>query len=274
MGTTLRLVLILGAGAALACKHQPSSNQGAGKATTAPSGRGSAEPSPSSLIAAPSDAGTPETDQASQAERCNEQSPQEFLVSAHFNGRSLVTATARSEWKAAVARSIRYRTEQFGYYTGFGSYGWNTQALAAQIHGTKFLGLHVRMHEKVIPALHCVERALRTECAKLPYQPHALSGARAKNTYFDGDVSNHVYGIAIDIDPLENPCCGCIEPWRSSPRCQGKKTDFERMDMPACWIGVFERFGFYWLGHDALKDTMHFEFLGDPAKINRVETSQ
>ena len=26
-------------------------------------------------------------------------------------------------------------------------------------------------------------------------------------------------------------------------------------------------YGFYWLGHDALEDTMHFEFLGDPEQI-------
>ncbi|QUS47068.1 hypothetical protein F1331_25700 [Salmonella enterica subsp. enterica serovar Dessau] len=25
--------------------------------------------------------------------------------------------------------------------------------------------------------------------------------------------------------------------------------------------------GFYWLGHDVLQDTMHFEFLGDPDKV-------
>jgi hypothetical protein len=44
--------------------------------------------------------------------------------------------------------------------------------------------------------------------------------------------------------------------------------------MPACWVGVFERFGFYWLGHDALKDTMHFEFLGDPERIGAVEVAR
>jgi hypothetical protein len=32
-------------------------------------------------------------------------------------------------------------------------------------------------------------------------------------------------------------------------------------------VQAFERFGFYWLGHDALQDTMHFEFLGDPDRI-------
>jgi len=42
---------------------------------------------------------------------------------------------------------------------------------------------------------------------------------------------------------------------------------YERMKMPSCWVHVFERFGFYWLGHDRLQDTMHFEFLGDPDRI-------
>ena len=39
------------------------------------------------------------------------------------------------------------------------------------------------------------------------------------------------------------------------------------MAMPECWVHAFERFGFYWLGHDVLQDTMHFEFLGDPDRI-------
>jgi hypothetical protein len=39
------------------------------------------------------------------------------------------------------------------------------------------------------------------------------------------------------------------------------------MAMPACWVSAFEQYGFYWLGHDELKDTMHFEFLGDPNKV-------
>ncbi len=198
---------------------------------------------------------------------CNEQAPQEFLVNAHFNGRSLIKVDALREWKDSVARSIRYRTEQYGYYSGFGSYAWNKKPLHTQMRTVKFFGLPVRLHERVIPALRCVETALRSDCSQFPYQPRALSGRRESNTYLDGDVSNHVYGIAIDIDPLQNPCCHCIEPWKSSPRCQGKKTDLERMDMPACWISVFERFGFYWLGHDALKDTMHFEFLGDPERV-------
>lgn len=252
---------------ASACRHDPNSSNAhpthAIDATVplagAPSGQAV---SGDASAAAPNVAKTDATTSS-----CNEQPPQDFLVDAHFNGRPLVKPGALREWKDAVARSIRYRTEQYGYYSGFGSNAWNSKPLYARMHTIKFFGLPVRLHERVIPALRCVETALRTECANFPYQPRALSGLRERNTYLDGDVSNHVYGIAIDIDPLQNPCCHCIEPWHSAPRCQGKKTDFERMDMPACWIGVFERFGFYWLGHDALKDTMHFEFLGDPAHI-------
>jgi hypothetical protein len=220
---------------------------------------------PSRVTPAPTSANPASLGQA--ASLCNEQAPQEFLVSAHYNGRPLANTGALREWKEAVARSIRYRTEQYGYYSGFGSYAWNKKPLHTQMHTVKFFGLPVRLHERVIPALRCVETALRSDCAQFPYKPRALSGRRESNTYLDGDVSNHVYGIAIDIDPLQNPCCNCIEPWKSSPRCQGKKSDLERMDMPECWIKVFERFGFYWLGHDALKDTMHFEFLGDPEQV-------
>jgi hypothetical protein len=41
------------------------------------------------------------------------------------------------------------------------------------------------------------------------------------------------------------------------------------MAMPECWVHAFERYGFYWLGHDVLRDTMHYEFLGDPDHILR-----
>jgi len=78
-----------------------------------------------------------------------------------------------------------------------------------------------------------------------------------------------MYGIAIDVDPKSNPCCGCVPPWNDHPLCRKKvDSEFERMTMPRCWVEVFERFGFYWLGRDErLRDTMHFEFLGDPEHI-------
>ena len=42
--------------------------------------------------------------------------------------------------------------------------------------------------------------------------------------------------------------------------------------LPKCWIDAFEHYGFYWLGRDPdLRDTMHFEFLGDPELKHRLE---
>ncbi len=130
------------------------------------------------------------------------------------------------------------------------------------------MGQLVVMHAKVVPALACVEQALRRDCADHPYQPERVSGMRDHNTYQDYEVSNHVYGIALDIDSDKNPCCGCVGKWREAKACR-KRVDspYERMAMPRCWVEVFERYGFHWLGHDELEDTMHFEFLGDPERV-------
>ena len=124
------------------------------------------------------------------------------------------------------------------------------------------------MHRKVVPALQCVEQEIKLACADHPYTARALAGVRFKNTYRGGEVTNHIYGIAIDIDPAINTCCGCVKPWSTSPLCRRPaKSEYDRMMMPECWVHAFERFGFYWLGHDVLRDTMHFEFLGDPNHI-------
>ena len=197
---------------------------------------------------------------------CVAQSAQAFLVEAHLQNHALQTARAQSEWWTRLQRSIRYRTEQYGYYSGFGSRAWNPRPLGSQMRAAKFAGLAIVLHERVLPALRCVEQAILRDCAGTPYRPRAIAGTRQTNTYVGGDVSNHVYGIALDIDPNDNPCCNCVEPWRSNPKCRGEKSEWQRMAMPACWVTVFERYGFYWLGHDELKDTMHFEFLGDPGK--------
>jgi len=290
--TSLIAVLLISNVLVGSCRHEPKAAANGRTLVSASSTRGGASPEvPSAVSGAdasgeiPADAGVPSgaaavpgTASATGNEQaatfaCNEQPAQEFLIDAHFNGRPLTTTEALSAWKKSVARSIRYRTEQYGYFSGFGNPEWSAKPLHTQLRNAKFFGLTVRLHERIIPALKCVEEALARECTSSPYQPRALAGIRDHNTYLDGDVTNHAYGIAIDIDPLRNPCCGCIKPWSESVRCRGKKTEFERMDMPACWVPVFERFGFYWLGHDTLRDTMHFEFLGDPAKIVKVAPS-
>jgi len=134
------------------------------------------------------------------------------------------------------------------------------------------MGLRVQMHKKVVPALKCVEEEIKRACADHPYVPKGLAGIRDHNTYRGGEVTNHIYGIAIDIDSAINTCCGCVKPWNEAPACKRPaKSEYDRMAMPECWVHAFERYGFYWLGHDVLRDTMHFEFLGDPDRIVKKE---
>jgi hypothetical protein len=221
-------------------------------------------PSTLSETAPMTDAGlepAPITDAGSEpkatASECNEQPPQAFLIRSNY-----LSAPGGN------ARSVRYRTQQYGAFKDAGAADPGVERAAAFVVPTTFMGLPIRLHRKVVPALKCVEERIRAVCTDHPYAPRALAGIRSRNTYRKGEVTSHVYGIAIDIDPDRNPCCGCVKPWRDVALCRvAARSDFERMVMPECWVHAFESFGFYWLGHDVLRDTMHFEFLGDPDRI-------
>ena len=215
----------------------------------------SASPTPTDGVEAKADASA-----AGATSACNEQKPQDFLIRGNF-----------LHTRGGNERAIQYRTDTYGWFKGFGHPGPDANPPSTNVVPTTFMGLPVRMHRKVVPALACVEEEIKRSCADHPYTAHALAGIRFKNTYRGGEVTNHIYGIAIDIDPSINTCCGCVPPWNDAPRChRPAKSEYDRMEMPECWVHAFERYGFYWLGHDVLQDTMHFEFLGDPDKIRRT----
>lgn len=205
------------------------------------------------------------TDTGSAA--CREQAAQTFLIRGNWFPHTS-DAEKIKEARKLFEQSIRYRTEKYGYYEGFGSPKLNPHPPKFYAKSTTFMGMTVQVNQRIIPALKCVEAALKASPAGNEYKPQAMGGIRFKNTYRGSEISNHVYGIAIDIEPDRNSCCGCVAPWPNHPLCKAKgKTVWERMAMPKSWVETFERFGFYWLGHDVLQDTMHFEFLGDPDKI-------
>jgi hypothetical protein len=197
---------------------------------------------------------------------CNDQTPLAFLVRENYVLHKATSPKDRELRRALHKKAIRYRTVQYGYVDGFGEPEWNPKTPSDSAAKTRFMGLRLSVNRKIVPALACAEREIRTTCAA-GYRPVSLSGLRDTNTFHNGEVSNHRYGIAIDIDPEKNVCCGCVGPAANHPVCKRPSTLEERMAMPACWVKAFERFGFYWLGNDELEDTMHFEFLGDPAKI-------
>lgn len=205
-----------------------------------------------------------------KAAACREQAAQPFLIRSSWFPRTK-DAEKVKEGRKLLEEAIAYRTEKYGYYEGFGSPKANPHPPKHYAKSTTFMGLTVRVHEKIIPALKCVEAALTASGAGDAYKPRAMGGIRFRNTYRGVEISNHVYGIAVDIEPDRNTCCGCVAPWNEHPLCKQKgKTVWERMAMPRSWVETFERYGFYWLGHDVLQDTMHFEFLGDPDKITEA----
>lgn len=201
----------------------------------------------------------PSTD-VDAGQRCQHQRPQGFLVRSFFIRKGRMDSRRHEH-------AVKYRTEHYGRVDGFGSPSWNSHEPRTFAEPTTFFGLRLELHQKVVPALSCVEQEIKAKC-KEPYTPKAVSGFRDHNTYRGGEITNHLFGIALDIDPDRNPCCHCVEPWNEDPQCQKKvKSAYERAAMPRCWIETFDRNGFYWLGHDDLEDTMHFEFLGNPARV-------
>src|SRR5262249_29567580 len=170
--------------------------------------------------------------------------------------------------KHAVA--LRWLVERYGHADDEVTLRWNGTAAASHAKTVHFMGMPISIHAKIAPALAAVEKRLTHTCTGgSRYTPRAIGGFRTANTYRGVEVSNHLLGIAIDIDPERNPCCGCVDPWPTNPICKKRGPVYKRTALPRCWIQSFERFGFDWLGHDKLEDTMHFEFLGDPDRITR-----
>ncbi|MGZ3423297.1 MAG: M15 family metallopeptidase [Polyangiales bacterium] len=220
---------------------------------------------PETPSAAPVESATPVASVEPPKPVCTPQEPFEFLVRKNY----IPVKTRKKEHQKA----LEFRTKTYGSVKGVAS-GDAAPAKDKAVQITLF-GLPVTVHEKIVPALRCAEAEVKASCASTPYTPHALAGIRDHNTYRAGEVTNHMWGIALDIDPMENSCCGCVEKWKKSPLCKKKaKTIWERMAMPKCWVDAFEKYGFYWLGHDKLMDTMHFEFLGDPEKVMTVPSPQ
>lgn len=202
------------------------------------------------------------------ASKCNEQRAQSFLMrSTYVYQRGLAPDVAQLR-KKLHREAIEYRTRHYGYVEGFGDTTMNPRIPYDYASEATFFGIHVRMNARVLVALGCVEESIKQTCSNAPYSPVVLDGLRTRNTFHNNEVSNHLYGIAIDIDPKRNACCYCVAPSSDAPICKKTaKTPFDHAEIPPCWVESFEKYGFYWLGHDTLEDTMHFEFLGDPTKI-------
>lgn len=195
---------------------------------------------------------------------CRVQSPQKSLERRNYMINGAIDIKKQSS-------ALRYLVEHYGHVNDDVTRRISGKSALSSATTMRFMGLSVTVHSKIAPALACVEKRIQSTCGgKSSYTPKAVGGFRNSNTYRGVEVSNHLFGIALDVDPDRNPCCGCVAPWPSHPKCKmAAKSPYDRADMPKCWIQAFERYGFDWLGHDKLEDTMHFEFLGDPDRIKK-----
>ena len=195
---------------------------------------------------------------------CRVQSPQRFLERRSYHAKGVVDP-------AKHGRALRWLVERYGNADDDATTHINPQSAHAQATSVHFMGMPISVHAKIAPALACVEKRIAKTCTAgtSRYTARAIGGFRSSNTYRGGEVSNHLLGIAVDIDPDRNPCCGCVDPWPNNPLCKKPGGPYQRASLPACWVKAFDRYGFDWLGLDEMQDTMHFEFLADPDRITK-----
>jgi hypothetical protein len=124
---------------------------------------------------------------------------------------------------------------------------------AAQVR-VVFLGMAVRVHRSIVPALARVaarlEDARRADPNLAPFL-RRLSGGFAARTIAGTDrKSAHAFGIAVDLDKSMS------DYWR------WQKTGSHRWRnrIPQTIVGAFEAEGFIWGGRWWHYDTMHFEY--------------
>jgi hypothetical protein len=147
---------------------------------------------------------------------------------------------------------------------GYGSapyyevYGQTASDVTPQLTPINFFDHNVKVHEKVKPAFQCVIIDLQ-KCKE--FQDYEIYHASTYNWRLIGgstERSMHSWGIAIDINPKENPLGSTLV-----------------TDLPQCVVDTFKRYGFDWggdWGPEYNYDAMHFEFHGDPESVQSASS--
>jgi hypothetical protein len=126
--------------------------------------------------------------------------------------------------------------------------------VAAEQVRVRFLGMPVRLHRRIAPALARVAARLaevRQRDRSIDPFLRRLSGGFSQRTIAGTDrASAHAFGIAIDLDK------GRSDYWR----WQKTKPLRWRNRIPQAIVDAFESEGFIWGGRWYHYDTMHFEY--------------
>jgi len=133
------------------------------------------------------------------------------------------------------------------------SYGGPAQAAAQQVR-VRFLGIPVRVHKKIAPALARVADRLglaqKADAGLERFLRRLSGGFAARKIAGTERTSAHAFGIAIDLDKSESDYWR----WQKSHPLRWHNR------FPQVIIDAFEAEGFIWGGRWYHYDTMHFEY--------------
>ncbi len=157
---------------------------------------------------------------ATARRKCRVQRPQVFLERPSYVRNGAIVGDAH-------AKAIRYRVANYGFINGMGQEGINRTSAESMAARTEFFGHAIRVNRRIVPALQCVEERIEHQCTKPrdAYYPKNIGGMRVSNTIRGGEISNHLFGIAIDIDPDRNPCCHCVGDWKKDPEMRKSRQE-------------------------------------------------
>jgi len=125
--------------------------------------------------------------------------------------------------------------------------------MSKKMVAVNFLGKQINIHPLAAGCLTAVANEIKTK--GIDYDIKSMGGYRYDSNNGStniGEKSYHTYGVAVDINPQQNPFT----------------TGVASYDMPEGYIAAFNHHGWSWGGNwRSVKDYMHFEFNGiDPSQ--------
>ncbi|MFT7507370.1 MAG: hypothetical protein ACI92I_000516 [Acidimicrobiales bacterium] len=161
-----------------------------------------------------------------------------------------------------VSKAHNYLAPEFddGSYTGGGSTKTftgpgGTPIVASpckdgitDLRTVNFLGRSVTVHKAMVASLGRIDAGWRAKGGPTFYPIRSMGGYSCRNVANSSNISNHSYGIAIDINAAQNP-------HNVPPRVANVCTT----DMPPAFRDMFLREGWGWgCNWRSSKDAMHF----------------
>ena len=120
-------------------------------------------------------------------------------------------------------------------------------------------GHDVSVNEKIVGSLDAVQSDVNA--AKTGYNFNDIQTYNYRGKTGGGGLSLHSWGIAIDINPSQNPF-------------QSGKYDAAQTDIPVTIIDIFRKHGFQWGGDwPGQRDPMHFEWYGSEVSGSTLDAN-